>query len=129
MLLTSTVLCLALNVFYEARNTSEIDREAVAVVALNRAEKEHRTVCHVISEPKQFSWTANHRMKVPKLTNVLERRAWKHSLSVAREVLYSKPIQQRFAQVTYYHAHYVNPIWNRYMRVAFSTPYQTYYRS
>jgi N-acetylmuramoyl-L-alanine amidase len=129
MLITSTILCLALNVFYEARNTTEIDREAVAVVALNRAQEEKTTVCHVIAEPKQFSWTSKYRMRVPKLRNIVDRKAWEHSLAVARLVLSSKPIQQRFARVFYYHAHYVRPFWDRRMRIAFSTPYQTYYRS
>ena len=125
----ATLLCLALNVFYEARNTSVVDREAVAAVALNRAEKEHRSVCHVIAEPRQFSWTAHHSLTVPKVKNLEEKKAWSTAIATARHVLYSKRSRRVFAHVMYYHATYVHPAWSRRYRVAFATRTQVYYLS
>lgn len=127
-MIVSTLLCLALNVFYETRNATAFDQQAVAAVALNRADATHKSVCHVIREPKQFSWTARHSLTVPNLQNPVERRAWINALKVARAVKNSKSIRQRFANVLYYHAHYVSPLWDRNMRVAFVTPFHTYYR-
>jgi N-acetylmuramoyl-L-alanine amidase len=126
-MIVSAIICLALNVFYEARGASPIDQQAVAAVALNRSEAEHRSVCHVIREPKQFSWTSQYRVAQPRLTNVLERRAWLHSISVARQVMSDKAIRRRFTNVMYYHTHYVRPLWDRHMRIAFATPFHTYY--
>jgi N-acetylmuramoyl-L-alanine amidase len=125
--IASALICLALNVFYEARGASRLDQQAVAAVALNRSEEQHRSVCRVIEEPKQFSWTAQHRLAKPKLPNVVEKRAWINSLRVAREVMYDRAIRRRFAHVTYYHTHYVKPVWDRRMRVAFRTQFHTYY--
>ena len=123
----ATIFCLALNVFYEARGAPILDQEAVAAVALNRAQEQQQTVCHVIKEPKQFSWTSRYRMTQPKLSNVLERNAWYNSVKVARTVLYNKGVQERFANVMYYHTHYVKPRWDRHMRVAFVTNAHTYF--
>jgi hypothetical protein len=36
-MIVSAIICLALNVFYEARGASPIDQQAVAAVALNRS--------------------------------------------------------------------------------------------
>lgn len=126
-MIASTILCLALNVFYETRNASQVDQEAVAAVAINRAHEEHRSVCHVIKEPHQFSWTAHHNLTVPKVPNKIEHKAWTNALRVARTVFHSKRIQERFANVTYYHAHYVQPKWDRHMKVVFITQAHTYY--
>jgi len=123
----AAVFCLALNVFYEARGAPRFDQEAVAAVTINRAEEQHRSVCHVIEEPKQFSWTAHYRLKVPRLSNLLERRAWINALKTARTVLYNKGVQERFANVMYYHTRYVKPRWDRHMRVAFTTRSHTYF--
>jgi spore germination cell wall hydrolase CwlJ-like protein len=125
--ITSTLLCLALNVFYEARNASTIDREAVAAVALNRSEKEHRPVCQVIAQPKQFSWTSSYKLAVPKVTNPVEKKAWYSAIQTAARVMYSKRRRKVFANILYYHALYVHPSWGSHYRVAFATQYQKYY--
>jgi N-acetylmuramoyl-L-alanine amidase len=127
-MITAAVICLALNVFYEARGATPFDQEAVTAVALNRADAEHQSVCHVIKEPRQFSWTADHRFAVPKPKNIVDKRAWSDALVVAQEVMYSKAIRQRFGNIMYYHTHYVKPLWDRHLKLAFSTPYHSYYR-
>jgi N-acetylmuramoyl-L-alanine amidase len=125
----AALLCLALNVFYEARGTTVIDREAVAAVALNRAEKEHRSVCKVIEEPRQFSWTAHHSLTVPKIKNPLEKKAWSTAITTARRVMYSRRSRRVFANVMYYHTRYVHPRWSNHYRVAFATNAHIYYLS
>ena len=51
--------CLAMNIYHEARSESMQGQIAVAQVTLNRVEHDKwpSTICEVVYEPKQFSWT------------------------------------------------------------------------
>lgn len=57
MLIPSALMCLALNVYHEARGEPEIGQAAVAMVTLNRAQSQAK-VCDTVAEKNQFSWTA-----------------------------------------------------------------------
>ena len=61
--------CLAANIYYEARGESVKAQKAVAHVTLNRVKSKQypKTVCAVVLQNKQFSWT----MQVPKQKIVL----------------------------------------------------------
>ncbi|HIE75488.1 MAG TPA: cell wall hydrolase, partial [Gammaproteobacteria bacterium] len=51
--------CLALNIYHEARGESHDGQVAVAAVTLNRMQSASYpdTVCGVVWQPHQFSWT------------------------------------------------------------------------
>ena len=51
--------CLAMNIYHEARGERMEGQIAVAQVTLNRAAHEEwpSTICDVVYQPKQFSWT------------------------------------------------------------------------
>ena len=51
--------CLALNIYHEARGERVEGQIAVAHVTMNRVnhEKWPSTICEVVYQPKQFSWT------------------------------------------------------------------------
>ena len=55
----SEVDCLARNIYHEARGESEAGWMAVAWTTLNRTRDERfpDTVCKVVAQPHQFSWT------------------------------------------------------------------------
>jgi spore germination cell wall hydrolase CwlJ-like protein len=53
------IQCLALNMYHEARGSTQDDMIAVSNVVLNRAKHTSTTPCNVIFKPKQFSWTSN----------------------------------------------------------------------
>lgn len=57
------ILCLALNIYHEARGSSTEDQKGVALVSINRKDASYAdTVCGVVYQTKgsaQFSWTAN----------------------------------------------------------------------
>lgn len=57
MTLDAAILWLALNIYHEARNQSELAQLAVAHVTLNRAEDRGLTIRQVVLQPSQFSWT------------------------------------------------------------------------
>lgn len=55
-------LCLALNIYYEARGEPYEGQVAVTKVVLNRARIKGRDVCSEIYAPYQFSWTNGFRI-------------------------------------------------------------------
>lgn len=60
------IFCLADNAFYEARNQGVKGMKAVIDVTLNRvkSKKYPDSVCEVVYQRKQFSWTHQTRQKV-----------------------------------------------------------------
>ena len=60
MILEATI-CLALNIYHEARGESIEGQRAVAAVTLNRTVDPRwpNNTCDVVYQPYQFSWTTN----------------------------------------------------------------------
>lgn len=57
----SELKCLAENIYHEARGESTLGKLAVAKVTINRTlnSKFPATICAVVYQPGQFSWTSN----------------------------------------------------------------------
>ncbi|OZS41269.1 cell wall hydrolase, partial [Photobacterium sanguinicancri] len=75
--MTAAALCLAVNLFWEARSSASLTEwYAIAWVVQNRVEAPQYpdTVCAVIRQPHQFSWTAHHWK--PVIDGEPDRRAW-----------------------------------------------------
>jgi len=106
------VFCMAENLYHEARGEGEEGKRAVALVTLNRvAHVDYGdTVCDVVHEPWQFSWT--HMDVTIDLDNPIERRAWEASQEVARKALNREFINDMIG-VTHYHATHVKPDWGK----------------
>ena len=108
------VRCLALNMYFEARNESELGKLAVSHVVLNRVSDKRfpNTVCDVIRQGGetrrhrcQFSWWCDGRSDRPRNTSV-----WKASMAFAKDIyfgLYDDPTKGAL----WYHADYVKPSW------------------
>lgn len=96
-------MCLALNVYHEARGEPLQGQVAVAHVTVNRARERNMRVCDVVFEPGQFSWT----IKDPRVT---DEAAWQRSLQVAKRV-YARRAPDPTAGANHYHATYVAPRW------------------
>lgn len=129
-MISAALLCLALNVYHEARSESFKGQVAVAEVTINRANKSNESICETVSDYKQFSWLNasytpiwrwNHGRKViieQKLdphwrqTNAAtDEVAWQTAVNAARGALYGMyPDVTKGA--TYYHATYVKPKWS-----------------
>ena len=103
--------CLALNIYHEARSESMEGQIAVAQVTLNRVAHSEwpSTICEVVYEPKQFSWT--HLLKDHSAT---EARAWKKAQIIARDVMIGNVEDPTYGAV-FYHANYVDPNWAEYV--------------
>lgn len=61
--------CMLKNIYHEARGDSVEGMQAVALVTLNRASSKDKTVCEVVYERKQFSWTILQTVRNKKLTD------------------------------------------------------------
>ena len=78
------VKCLATNIYFEARGESKLGQKAVAWVTLNRVEDPNYpdTICDVVWDNKQFSWTHDGKSDVP-----IDKDAWLEAQLVAMQVL------------------------------------------
>ena len=117
--------CMALNIYHEARSESLAGQFAVADVVLNRMKSKDYpdTVCGVVKEARlwdgypvrnkcQFSWYCDGKPDTP-----TENDAWYRSLDVAQDIMYDNRFRGITEGATHYHTHYVNPRWNRNMKL------------
>ena len=106
--------CLQQNIYFEARNQSTIGQVAVAWVTLNRMEADRYpdTICGVVWQSKQFSWTHDGKSDRPGTTK-LEQRAWEDAGLVATVTLldWARDRTSPVENATMYHADYVSPYW------------------
>lgn len=114
--------CLQQNLYFEARNISDLSMEAIAWVTLNRVDSSRYpdSICGVVWQPKQFSWTHDGKSDRPS-SNVLEQRAWKRAGVIAEKVLnqYVRGKAGPIGAADHYHADSVSPVWrHQLIRVA-----------
>lgn len=100
------IRCLAVNIFHEARNQTIEGMKAVAWVTVNRTKSDRYpdTICGVVYQKKQFSWT----ITKPVIRN------WKVYFEIealAREFLNELQYQERDPThgAKFYHANYIKP--------------------
>ena len=110
--------CLAANIYFEARNQSDLGQLAVGIVTLNRARSEQwaDTICGVVYEPRQFSWT--HDKKQRRYTE--DELAYLKALNLASKLLNGEfDAMLDMFPADHYHKRTVNPDWaRRFERVA-----------
>ena len=103
-----SVICLAKNIYYEARGESLPGKLAVAKVTLNRvaSPKFPKTVCEVVYQKFQFSWTLNKQYKI------YDKEAWQESLNLARDAISTNLPELSKFKALYFHSKHINPGWN-----------------
>lgn len=106
------VMCLALNMFFEARNEGPVAQMLVAEVTINRVNDSRfpDDICSVVWQDKQFSWTHDGKSDNPEKMSYLDRQAWDQTKRLAQE-LYDNPNLLPPTGATHYHATYVMPYW------------------
>lgn len=106
--------CLAMNIYHEARGEPIQGQIAVANVTMNRVAHDYfpDTVCEVVWQPHQFSWTSDGRSDA---TN--DQEAYDIALNIAEWVLAGEE-EDNTEGALFYHTHAVNPSWNRQMELA-----------
>jgi len=119
----TALLCLALNIYWEARGEPIEGQKAVAAVTMNRARHDPAKVCDEVFRPWQFSW-ANPLTTVDQATRVsrasrftpVDGVAWTRAKRVARRALEGK-MRNPVGRATHFHAVYVSPTWAPRMRM------------
>jgi len=114
-MIETALLCLALNVYFEARGEESIaGKLAVAEVTLNRVASQDypNTICEVVLQENQngcsFSWWCDGKSDVP-----AEYTAFQESKALAKMMLEDgEYISVVGKDVTHYHATSVNPYWS-----------------
>ena len=114
--------CLQQNIYFEARNQSKVGMVAVGWVTMNRVNSKRypNTICDVVWQRKQFSWTHDGLSDRPG-KNIIEQRAWERAGYVTRLVLHDWAFGKKDAvkAATHYHADYIVPYWaSSYTKVA-----------
>jgi len=117
MPITTAAMCLALNMFFEARNEPLEGQILVAEVTLNRvASKSYpNNVCDVVWQRKQFSWTHDGKHDDPTRMNYLDRVAWEQIQKAAVQIINDNSVLPG-TKSTHYHADYVKPYWTKSMK-------------
>lgn len=117
MLAETALICLALNIYHEARGEPVSGQMAVAAVTMNRAGANDR-VCRVVFAPNQFTWTRNTarvasgRHKIPAGLIPKNAEAWGRAIRIAHQALEGQVFDFSFG-AKHYHADYVSPNWSR----------------
>ena len=121
MLLETAFMCLAMNVYHEARNQSFIGQVAVAQVVMNRVydERYPDTVCEVVTQGQTYSWKPDVPIKNRchfswycdgKSDKPRDAKAWEQAKLVASGTLFGH-LDDFVEGATHYHATYVMPEW------------------
>lgn len=112
------LVCLALNVYHEARGEPTAGQYAVAEVTMNRVASSRypNTVCKVVYEKNwdyirhryvaAFSWTEFDSVPKP------EKRMWQQAWDVANVVYFNRHAS-KLQGVLLYHARHIRPSWAR----------------
>jgi spore germination cell wall hydrolase CwlJ-like protein len=84
ILATAAAICLAKNIYFEARDQDLDGQRLVAEVTISRLEADGfpKTVCGVVWQKGQFSWTEDGKSDTPK-----DEKAWLLAQEIAADVL------------------------------------------
>jgi len=114
----SSLMCLALSIYYEAGNQDRVGKLAVGHVIMNRVEsvKYPDNICEVIKQHRQFSFYSDGKPeRIPSKRNRQEFKAWEESYLLASFLLSEGSYGEHMEDITggamHYHANYVEPEW------------------
>ena len=81
--------CLTQNIFFEARGERTAGQLAVAMVTMNRVQSKRfpSTVCGVVWQKRQFSWTHDGKSDNP-ANNPSDNKSWKQAKQIAEFIYY-----------------------------------------
>lgn len=133
MIVSSALLCLALNVYHEARSEPVMGQYAVAMVTVNRAGRDEGRVCAEVFKPFQFSWANSRVTKVkggwliPQSLRPFESDAWDKALRIATVTLDGRMLDVTLGS-TYYHTQAVQPAWRRAFEITRKIGAHVFYR-
>ena len=134
----SAVMCLALNLYFEARDQPVVGQLAVGFSTMNRVADERYpdTVCGVVKQAKYNSWDSDHPIRhmcqyswfCDGLSDLpTDDKAMLEATILAANIYYGR-VTDISAGSTHYHATYVQPYWADHMTVVFMIDDHIFYR-
>lgn len=99
------VKCLAKNIFYESHGEPLAGQLAVAQVTLNRSRDSGLSICSVVYQKKQFSWTE----QLPRSLGTPTEEVY----NLAQEVLLKGYADKELEDAHFFHTKQVKPIWRK----------------
>ena len=119
---TNATLCLAQVLFFEAGTESLEGLQAVAATVFNRTEQDQyaSSICGVVYQPYQYSWTAFH-------TN-WTRRPPAPFMQMAKTFLQERQTLQEEYPVTHFHRIDVTPAWSKTLEYVITIGAHKFYR-
>ena len=120
-MIAEAIMCLALNIYHEARDQPFIGQVAVAQVVMNRVYDDRYPdhPCEVVFQGPTYSWEPDfpvrHRCQFSwycdgKSDKVYDEDAYRQALTIAHGVYYDD-LDDFVEGATHYHATYVLPEW------------------
>lgn len=110
--------CLAHNIYFEARNQEKFGQLLVGLVTVVRKEEPRwrSTICDVVYQSKQFSWTHQSQHSLP--TNSVDREAMIRARKIAYRILAGEfdNILELFP-ANHYHTNDILPGWAKNMKL------------
>ena len=112
---SKSLKCLIENIYYEARGEKVEGWAAVATVTLNRVTSKSwpNTVCEVVYQPYQFSWTIGVNRKHLKIT---EPHKYTQIANYVLQINADGFVESPVKYADHYHTQKVQPSWNKNMQ-------------
>ena len=137
-MISAAVLCLAMNLYHEARGESLAGQLAVGFSTMNRvADKRYPdTVCGVVKQAKYHGWDLDNPIRNRcqyswfcdgKSDNPQDGKAMLEATILAQNIYYGA-ITDISEGATHYHAKYVTPYWADDMTVVLEIDQHIFYR-
>lgn len=123
MILASALMCLTLNIYFEARGEPEVGQLAVGAVTMNRAGAQTK-ICDTVMAKGQFSWTSklvkersiDGAIVLHASAAIKDLEAWERSQKMAIKAIknHKLGVKDVTKGATYYHATHVKPNWDKF---------------
>lgn len=134
-MIEAAIMCLALNIYHEARGEPLAGQIAVSEVVLNRVDSPQfpNTICNVVKQGEynntqpvlnrcQFSWWCDGKSDSP--TDIEE---WDKAVNLANSLVHNNHLGITEGSL-YYHATSVNPYWAKYYEAVVTIDNHVFYR-
>jgi spore germination cell wall hydrolase CwlJ-like protein len=133
------LVCLALNIYHEARDQPFIGQVAVAQVVMNRVDDDRYPddVCAVVMQGPTYSWKPNfpvrHRCQFSwycdgKSDNPQDQDRWAEAQMIAWGIIKFDKYRGITEGATHYHATYVSPRWAKTLQLVGRIGAHIFYR-
>jgi len=138
MLLVTTSLCMAINLYKECRSASDTECQLVNRVVINRMHDNNQDACNIIFAKNQFSWTGTTPKKL-KFKNYSEMIAYyklNDTAQLARAFNNVNKSEDKNSglkvsdNMTYYYDKSISqPRWAQHMQIAYRTKNFVFYNT